>query len=478
MRNYSRLLGAAALLMALSATNPASAQKSQDTLRLAINNPYNILSTYDLSVDEAAVFSRDVYDYLLKYDEHNQKFVPSLAKSWTRVNPQTLEFDLRDDIKWHNGDKFEAGDVKTTVEYIIDPKSKITFQNRYNWIERIEVISPTKLRVHAKEPTGTDLMLLAYRIPIYNGKLMDKMADKQDYGRLNPVGTGAYKVNSIDTNKGIVVERAEGYNTMPAYKSAPIKRIHGIPMPDKQTQSAQMMVGGVELIRAVPPDLAKALTEGNPNIKLTYVAAPSLIYMALDAQGIAGNKALADPRVRKAIFMGIDRELIIKNIVPGGDIAERTNGDCFKQTIACKYTTSPPKYDPEGARKLLAEAGYKDGLDINYVVFAPYKDVAEAISGNLLKIGVRMSIQPADISLYRRLQGDGKLQAWTSVAPSGTFPDAGSLLSTLYTGPAMKYYNDGTIADAMDKGEKEFDFSKRADIYQKAFDRINEMHYN
>jgi peptide/nickel transport system substrate-binding protein len=471
---WSFVFGAAALLTAA----PAFAQKSQDTLRIAINNPFAVLSSYDLPVDEAGIFSREVYDYLLMYDEHKQKFVPALAKSWKRIDDQTTEMELRDDITFHNGDKFEASDVKTTIDYIIDPKSKITYGSRFHWIKDVEVISPTKIRIHGKQPMATDLMIYAYRIQIYDGKLMSKMADKQDYGRIHPIGTGPYKVVHLDTNKGILVEKAASYKVLPEYKKPTVKRVAGIPMPDKQTQTAQLMVGGVELLRAVPPDTAKALTESNPNVKATYIPSPNLVYMALDSVGNGPNKALSDQRVRKAIMMGVDRESIIKHIVPGGHVAEHVQNDCFKATIACSYTVYPPGYDPAGAKKLLAEAGYPNGLDVSYVVFAPYKAIGEAVAGDLRKIGVRMNIQAVDISLYRRLQGDGKLEAWTSLFPTGSYPDSGNVLNVLFGPPAMKYYKDDVILDAMDKGEKEFDPEKRKAIYQKAYNRINEMNYH
>jgi len=473
-KTLSFVLGAAAALAAGS----ASAQKSQDTLRIAINNPFAVLSSYDLPVDEAGIFSREVYDYLIMYDEEKQKFVPNLAKSWKRIDDKTMEMELRDDIKFHNGDKFEGSDVKATIDYITDPKSKITYGNRFSYIKEVEVISPTKIRIHGKEPMATDLMIYAYRVQIYNGKLMNKMADKQDYGRLNPVGTGLYKVVHIDSNKGILVERNDAYNVLPEYKKPGAKRYAGIPMPDKQTQAAQMMVGGVELLRAVPPDTAKALTEQSKDVLATYVAAPNLIYMALDSVGNGPNKALSDQRVRKAMMMAVDRESIIKHIVPGGHVAEHVQNDCFKATIACSYTVMPPKYDPAGAKKLLAEAGYPNGLDVSYVVFAPYKAIGEAVAGELHKIGVRMNIQAVDISLYRRLQGDNKLEAWTSLFPTGSYPDSGNIFQVLFGPPAMKYFNDQVILDAMDQGEKEFDAEKRKAIYQKAYNRINEMNYH
>jgi peptide/nickel transport system substrate-binding protein len=463
---------AAALYMA-----PASAQKAQDTLRIAINNPFAVLSNYDLPVDESTNFTRDVYDHLIYFDERAQKFVPGLAKSWTRIDDKTIEYEIRSDIKFHNGDALDAGDIKATIDYSIDPKSKITFVANYNWVREVELLGPYKLRIRSHDVQSTDLAHMSYRFQIFNGKLLDKMADKADYGRLNPVGSGVYKVTQLDPNKGISVERYDGYNTTPERKKAAIKRIHGIPMPDKQTQAAQMMVGGVDILRNVEPELAKALA-ADPNTEITYIPELNLFYFALDSQNLSGNKALSDIRVRKAIFMGINADEIIKHIVPGGHVAEKLYADCFKATTACKYNVKPPAYDPAGAKKLLAEAGYPDGIDLHYVVYAANKNIGEAVAGELHKIGVRVTVQATDISLYRRMLGDGKLQAWSILYPTGTFPDASGIMNVLFTGPAMKYYNDPVIAKATEDGVREFDPAKRADIYAKAFDRINEMAYH
>ena len=462
---------------AAAAATPALAQKSQDTLRIAINNPFAVLSTYDLPVDESGIFNRDVYDYLIYYDEHEQKIVPGLAKSITRIDHQTLELELRDDIKFHNGDKFDADDVKMTVDYAIDPKAKITYPANYNWVKEIEKLGPYKIRIHSVEPIATDMQLLAYRFPIYDSKVMGKLPEKQDYGRLSPIGTGIYKVVKLDSSTGIAVERYDAYNTTPKYKNASIKRIQGVWMPDRQTQAAQMMVGGVDLLRNIEQELAKSLS-ANPDVKVTYVPEMNLMYMALDSMNLSGNKALSDPRVRQAIHMGVDREELIKYVIPGGEVAEHINADCFKAVAGCKYTTKPPAYDPEGAKKLLAEAGYPNGLDVNYVVYAPNKSIGEAIAGQLLKIGVRMTVQADDIALYRRLQGEGKLQAWSILFPIGSYPDAGNVFNVLFTGPAAKYYNDDKLQDLMKQGLQEFDPAKRAEIYAQAFDRVNTMHYH
>src|SRR6185437_14801672 len=102
----------AALLGALAlSTRPAFAGKADDTLHYAVNDWWSTLDPYQFPLDEAAVFFRDVYETLISYDERNHKFVPRLAKAWRQIDDKTFEFDLRDDVKFHNGDHFDADDV-------------------------------------------------------------------------------------------------------------------------------------------------------------------------------------------------------------------------------------------------------------------------------------------------------------------------------------------------------------------------------
>jgi len=230
-------------------------------------------------------------------------------------------------------------------------------------------------------------------------------------------------------------------------------------------------------LRTVPADLAKGLIETHKFVR-TYINTPDLLYVGLDSTGISGNPALSDLRVRKAIAMAIDRENIIKHIVPGGEVAEPLDADCFKTTIACTFSIPTPKFDPAAAKKLLADAGYPDGFELNYLVYTPSRAIAEAIAGDLYRVGIRAKIQVAELGLYRRLQADGKLQAWTSPYPTGGNPDAGNILSSLFSDVTMKYFNDEVIPKAIELGEAEFDPDARTAIYGKAFDRINEMQYH
>jgi len=111
-------------------------------------------------------------------------------------------------------------------------------------------------------------------------------------------------------------------------------------------------------------------------------------------------------------------------------------------------------------------------------VHAPIKDVAVAISGDLLKIGVRATVSPDPLQVYRKKQADGTLEAWSIFFPLGNHPDVSSALDIWFSGERVGYFNnDQIITDAMAKGLREIDPVKRDALYQTALDRNIDMHY-
>lgn len=308
-------LAAAAALAALWAA-PAIAQKSAGTLRIAINDPWVILSSYHINVDEASNFYRSIYEPLISYDERAKKWVPILAKIWKQVSPTVMEFELRDNVTFHNGNKFDADDVIATINFLLDPKSKVSFKQRYEWVSKIEKLDQYKIRITAKEPLVTNLQLLAYRMVMWDAETLASLQDPEDYGR-NPVGTGPMKTVFLDRNKGALMETIDTHYGDKKYQRAGMKRVHGVPLPDRQTQIAQLLTGGIDMIRNASPDDARELG-ANPNLDVSILDAANIFYVAFDSQGVSGNKLFTDPRVRKAVWMAIERDPIIEHIVPGG----------------------------------------------------------------------------------------------------------------------------------------------------------------
>ncbi|NQV55807.1 MAG: hypothetical protein HQ503_08115 [Rhodospirillales bacterium] len=189
-----RLKTVVAVAAIVAAASPAMAQKSKDTVRLAINDPFTNVSSYCIPAVEVGNFSRRVYSTLIGFDEHTQKYVPLLAKSWKRIDNTTLELELKDDIKFHNGNKFDADDIISTFAFLQDPKVKIRYKSRYGWLKNVEKLGPYKVRLHAKQPTATDLSQLAYRIQIQDAESYNTLEKPCDYGFKTPYGTGPFKV--------------------------------------------------------------------------------------------------------------------------------------------------------------------------------------------------------------------------------------------------------------------------------------------
>jgi peptide/nickel transport system substrate-binding protein len=460
------------------APTAAFAQKSKDTLRMSLDEPVAMIDQYHFTGGESTQFSARVYDGLIAFNEYERKFVPALAKSWQRIDATTIDFDLRNDIKFHSGNPFDADDVVYTLNYVADPAVKLQFKNRYDWIKEVQKIGPYKIRIIAKEPDAMIMALLAYRLAILDSKIHKTLDTKSDYGRVSASGTGILKVISVESNKGVTVERNESFRTGDTkYYLVPMKKIVATLLPDNQTKIAQFLTGGVDMIRNISPDNAKELAK-NPKIDVSYLKSGEIVYLALDGGGVSDNKALADPRVRQAIWQSVDRDSIIKHIVPGGPQAEKMSALCLTSTAGCKWTKPAMGYDLAAAKRLLAEAGYPNGFEFNMLVVTRIKEIAEAMAGDMLKAGIRATVEPTTINNFRRVVGQNKMEAALMSYPAGNFPDAGNHLEVLFGDVRAKYQgNDAIISGAMEKGASEFDPEKRADFYAAAFDRSNEMFF-
>ncbi len=464
---WTALAGAATLAWAQSAT----AQKSQDTVRLAIQDMFAGLDSYEYPTSEASQFHRDIYESVIAYDSRTGKYVPVLAKSWTRVAPNEIEFELRDDVKFHSGNPLTADDAIYTWTFFADPAAKLRSPSRYNWVDKVEKLGPYKLKVIGKQPFADDIDTIANYFNVFDSKVHKSIADPLEYGRTSASGTGPYKLVSLD-NRGVMLERYDAYK---GPLRAVSKRIAGIAIPDEQTRIAQLLTGGIDVIRNISTDNAKSLA-ANPNVAITNVKGGDIIYITTDAMGRSENKALTDARVRKAFFMAIDRDTIIKQLLPGGGVVEQMDAICFKWVVNCAYSSKVTGYDPAGAKKLLAEAGFPNGFDLQLSVWDPVKFIAEAVSGDLRKVGIRATVQSMPLATYVRLRGRGELTSFIGTYPIAGQPNLVNLFDLFFLAD-RDYYNDDLIMSSYKQAVQELDETKRKAIYEKALNRINEMNY-
>lgn len=471
MRRLSVRLSTLAILtagfLAALAAHPALAQKSKDTMRIALAEALPVIDSYYSNSNDGSFYYREVYEPLVRYDDGIGKFTPALAASWKQIDDKTVEFELRQDVKFHNGKPFTADDVVHMHNWRADPKLRITAASRLQWIAKTEKTGPYTVRVISHEPTAPALNLLAANMFYYDSDIHSKLKEKSDYGK-TPIGTGSIKVNRFDANSQVLhVERFEEFNhgVKPVWKYA-----QGVPIPDREAQTAHMIAGTIDVMRVANKSQYDDLPKlphlvGYSRNQLTHLE------MYLDARDRAKQPALNDVRVRRAIFMAVDRAELAKHIVPGE--AHVVDSYCDKVMFACpEFGLKQRPFDPAAAKKLLEEAGYKDGFDMEIVTRALSREAGVAIAGMLRKIGIRASVQHVTMNVYRDRRNEGSVQAVVADTPIGNMPDTSNAFRLYFGSEGSSFADDKEMFALEQQGLTTIDEEKRKAIYQKMSQKL------
>lgn len=460
--------------------SPALAQKAKDTLRIAVHQP---ISTIDGIFDpspQTSLTSRMVLDYLINFDPRTKTYVPGLAESWTRIDDRTIELRLRKGIKFHNGQDFDADDVVYTFNYILDPKTVFRFKSSsYGYYDKIEKIDQFTVRISSKDKFAPLVARLTTSMPIFPHKHHSQLKDKAAFGRA-PIGTGPYKASPVDPVRGVVLELNPDYKHGNAGRPAgKIKRIAVRPITDEQTRVAQLMVGALDLIYDVQPDVAENLRT-NPILEVTNRPTNAFAYIMLDVPGRSGQNYFKDKRVREAVLRAIDRKALV-NALQTKEIAEMPlqAAMCHPWNIGCSWSLEPPSHDLEAAKKLMTEAGYPNGFNLSIGTWGPSRPATEAVAGQLRRIGIRVSVDAMALPAFVKKRGAGELTAIVALWDNGVgAPDVESTAGFFYSGGDRDYNGDKELIELYRAGQQEFDEKKRAEIYRKLFDKVTAERYS
>lgn len=451
---------------------PAAAQNSKDTLRLAAIQPIQTVSYYVDPTPDTVFESDAVYDGLVSYNLKLGKIEPLLAKSWQRINPTTLEFELRDDVHWQDGAPFTATDVTDTLRWLADPKTVLRFKQNWSWIDKVEQLGPYRLRVTAKEPTPFDLTRFAYVTAI----LPSHQPGAPEQKGHHPIGTGPYRAVEVNDFKGVILERNDSFrHGNDAKLGSNIARIVIQPIPEEGTRIAQLLADNLDLTQ-VSFEQAENLAR-DPRFDMTIVQGGSFMYVAYDSQGRSGAKPVMDERVRRALAMAIDKPALVK-LQAGDAKLDQPEAMCWRIQAGCDYSLPLPPYDPAGAKKLLAEAGYADGFDIEITTFiGPPSQIAEAVAGQWHAIGVRAKIDRLPVIAYRKKQSEGRIQIMVAAWPAGNIPDVSGTVEAFFAAGPADYSGDQMLHDLARASGASMDPNERKAIGRKMFDRATEKVY-
>jgi peptide/nickel transport system substrate-binding protein len=381
----------------LSALNPAlgTAAPAKGEVVFATSSP----NFFQVGGDPAThtsgfpVLARTIFDSLVYVGQKSDKILPSLAKSWKIApNWKYIEFSLRDDVTFHNGDKFTAEDVKFSIETYLRKELKYLFTPLWSRnIERVEVVGPYLVRIHMKGPDPGFLGRLWWSTGMMPKKYREQVGDKGFAEK--PIGTGPFKWVEYKQDNYWKVEAVKRH-----FRHTPvIKTFKMVYVPDHSTRLAMLKAGEVDITNVIGPHTVEV--KADPNLRLELGKYTSLTALTFaDLTFPKEPSPFHDIRVREAASLAIDRQGITQKILFG--MAEPYGDFCSPITMGHDPTIKPDPYNPERAKKLLAEAGYPKGFDTVITVTPESRYWVEAMVSNLNAVGIRTKIEVMEGGSY------------------------------------------------------------------------------
>ncbi len=447
---------AACAAAALLAMLPSCAgAQPQGELRVGIPwTPENLDPTMNLSSIRAMV-GVTMFDSLVGRDADN-RIVPQLAESWRLVDDTTWQLKLRRSVVFHDGEPFNAEAVRFTFQRVLDPEQKSPNRANMAEIARVDVIDDYTVNLVTRQPYAP-LINRLLDFPIVPPRYA---AEKGNQGMaLRPVGTGPYRFVELVKDDRLVVEAFDRH-----WRGAPrIRRVVYKPIPEPFTRAAALRNNEVDLITTIPPNLAREL-EGVGGIRAQRVPSSWIIYLGLNAF----RKPLSDVRVRQALNYATDVEAIVKNVLEGN--GRRLEGPLTPQMFGYDASVKGYPHDPARARKLLAEAGYPDGLEITLESpagrYQGDKEIAEALGGQWQKAGFRPRVQVAEWGAYFKRYLGKQFQDAYLLGLGGPMQDADELYNLVSSKGRGLYYKNERVDALFDLGRGTMDMAKRRHVYR------------
>ncbi|UOA29741.1 ABC transporter substrate-binding protein [Pseudosulfitobacter sp. DSM 107133] len=472
MKNSMRKLGALTAASAALIASAAFADKATDTLNVAWDGQLTNADSYYNANRPGIMLSRMVWDQLIERDPDTFEYQPSLATEWRWINDLTLEFELREGIFFHNGEPFDADDVVYTFNFISNPANKIVNPTVGSWIDHVEKVDQYKVRIHLSNVFPAALEFLSSAMPIYPNEYYAEVGPE---GMANaPVGTGPYKIESIEAGVSVSFMINEDYWTGSPKGMPQIGRVVVTYPADKTTAMAELMSGSLDWMWYVPADQVENLASV-PGLTVTSGETMRVGYMNLDTMGRSGESPLQDVRVRQAIAHSINREEFADAFFPPS--ATTLKAFCFPTQFGCYQGAQQYDYDVDRARELMADAGYSDGFPTSLYAYRQPTSWAEALGGYMGKLGISTSIQVLQYSAFRTKVQEGNVPISFGDWGSYSINDASAILDNFFTGTLDDYAGDEEVSEWITKASESNDPAVREALYKQAIDRIMEQAY-
>ena len=463
MKSFLLALAASALLASC-----AFARGDTMTVGVAIDaknlDPQNSVDTYSFCL------TNQIYETLYTVDGKTRKLTPVLAESYDQIDEKTYRFHLKKGVKFHNGDEMTAEDVAFSLKRATSPQSVFaSSKGRYIDPDGFKVEDRYTLIVKTRAPFGGFLESMKHP---YASILCKRAVEEAGSSySMNPVGTGAFKLIKWTKGEKLELEAfADYHGEKPAYK-----KLTFLIIPDDSTRVIALETGKVDFVYAMPTAEFNRL-KGEDKVQLVRAPGLVLYYLGLNTQ----SPKLADPRVRMAIEYAVDKAAL-NQVVYEGNSAPAI-GPLLPVCSFFPENAAAFPYDPEKAKALLAEAGVKDlKLTLWALNLQDLINSATVLQGMLSKVGIQLDIQVLENGVFNDRMKTGQYDMFLYMWGMMTNRDAAVYWQSLFTKKAIgttnyTRLNDDAVDGWVNEASETLDAAKRNEIFQKTWDRINELH--
>jgi peptide/nickel transport system substrate-binding protein len=417
------LMGAAGLGLVFA--QPVLAQN----LTIAIGGSVTSLDPHFYNASPNNGLATHFFDRLTEMDS-NAQLRPMLAESWKVIEPTLWEFKLRPGVKWHDGRDFTADDVAFTIERAPNvPNSPGGFGAFVRGVQRVEIVDPLTIRIHTATPypmLPNDFAQVAII-----SRHVGQGASTEDYNSGKAViGTGPYRFNNYTPGSRTGMVRNDAYwGGKPDWATVDFRVISSAP-----ARTAAILSGDVDVIDTVPSsDIPKLSKESK--VQITSIQGLRVIYLSFDRSRTdnpvfvtnnAGKPLATNPfndlRVRRALSMAISREGLAERVME--NTAKPAGQWLPPGAYSYNPAIQPPEQDIEGAKKLLAEAGFPQGFKVTLHTpndrYPNDAKTSQAVAQMWTRAGVQTTVEALPWSAYsvraNRQEFGVRLTGWSSTS--------------------------------------------------------------
>ncbi|WP_459615400.1 ABC transporter substrate-binding protein [Bordetella sp. 2513F-2] len=458
MRSLCIALAAASLL----ASGVAAAQS---TLRIGLQDDPDVLDPTRARTFVGRIVFASLCDRLVDITPE-LKFVPQLAQSWeTSADGRQLTFKLREGAFYHDGAPVDAASVKANLERAMT----LPDSNRKSELTSVAGVEAPDARTVVLNLKQADASLLS-QLSDRAGMMQSPASFDKDPGA-QPVCSGPYKFKERVQNDRIVLEKFPQYWDAASYH---FDRVVYTPMPDSTVRLNNLRAGGLDIVERIAPSDAQTVKS---DARLVLAPVTGLGFQSFSfniGNGERANAALKDKRVRQALELAIDRDVI--NQVVGEGMFQPAHQPFPPASFAYDKSVEHSGRDVEQARRLLKEAGYdRVKLEITYGNNTTMQQVYELIQAMAAEAGFDISLRPLEFAALQAALPRGDFEVgqtgWSGrVDPSGNIHQYISCKGNLNDGR----YCDAEVDQWLNEARSVADEGKRRELYSRVLQKMRE----